>query len=75
MTIPPGRPAFAPDDTVDIGMGETEFTVNGVPDSGDYVAVLWLIDPEQRHFLREYYVKKQTAPKPGSRPMGYRRNG
>jgi hypothetical protein len=34
------------------------------------VAVLWLFDPERRHFLREHYVYREP---PKARPLGFRR--
>lgn len=68
-TLPIGEPLWQPEDTVTIEVG----TVEQVTEANDApVAVLWVFDPEQRHFLREYYVKRQ-APKPGSKPMGYRK--
>ena len=62
----PGEPTWDTADTVDREVGKAE----GVEEDEHPVAVLWLIDPEARHFLREYYVKRQ--PKPKSKKMGYR---
>lgn len=68
--LPIGEPLWTPEDTIDIDVG----TVEQVTEEADRpVCVLWLIDPEQRHGFREYYVKKQ-APKPGARKMGYRKD-
>lgn len=37
----------------------------------EFAAVLWVPDPEQRHFWREFWVKKGApGSKPGSR-MGF----
>jgi hypothetical protein len=41
-------------------------------DVTDFAAVLWIPDIEQRHGWRELYVKR-PQPKPGTRPVGFRR--
>jgi len=38
----------------------------------DFAAILWVPDPEQRHWWREYYVQKATE-KPNARPIGFGR--
>jgi hypothetical protein len=39
---------------------------------GQYAAVLWVPDPEQRRGWREYYVKHGEPSKPGARErMGF----
>lgn len=67
--LPPGEPVFDVADTVSIELGSAESldTERELP-----VCVLWIFDPEQRHFLREYYVKKQ-APKPSGKLIGFRK--
>ncbi len=67
-SLPPGEPVWTPEDTVAHEVGKTE---EGA-DAERPVAVLWVFDPEQRHFLREYYVKRQPITKPGGKRMGYR---
>ena len=62
----PGEPAWDTADTVAQEVGKAE----GADDDEHPVAVLWLIDPEARRGLREYYVKRQ--PKSKGRKMGYR---
>lgn len=64
--LPIGEPLWQPEDTVVIEAGKAE-EMDTDPERP--VAVLWVIDPEQRHGWREYYVKRQ-APKPGARKMG-----
>ena len=65
-----GDPLWDPEATVDIQQGHVEVVIDR-PDEHP-VAVLWVPDIEQRHGWREYYVKRQV-PKPGSKPMGYRK--
>lgn len=43
----------------------------GPPEVTVHDPVLWVPDPEQRHFWREHYVR---LPKPG-RPIGFRKPG
>jgi hypothetical protein len=67
-TLPIGEPLWQPADTVQSQIG----TVEDATLTTDHpVAVLWLPDPEQRHWWREYYVKRTPAQKPGARLMGY----
>lgn len=68
--LPIGEPVVQPDDTVVFEVGGAEKLADG---DERPVAVLWLIDPEQRHGFREYYVKKQSPTKPNGKPMGYRK--
>lgn len=45
--------------------------VQTAPSSFDeFAAVLWVPDSEQRHYWREFWVKKGPQVKPGSR-MGF----
>lgn len=67
--FPIGEPAVQVEDTVAIELGSAESLGS---DDERPVAVLWLIDPEQRHGFREYYVKKQ-APKPNGKLIGFRK--
>jgi len=48
-------------------------TVQATPSSFDqFAAVLWVPDPEQRHFWREFWVRKSPdAPKVASRGWGF----
>jgi len=66
-----GEPLWEPEATVDIQQGSAELA-SGSVENDHPVAVLWIPDPEQRHGWREFYVKRAT-PKPGSKPMGYRK--
>lgn len=66
--LPIGEPLWQPEDTVVIEAGKAG-EMDADPERP--VAVLWLIDPEQPHWFREYYVKK-AASKPGARKMGYK---
>ena len=38
----------------------------------DTLAVLWVPDPDARRGWREYYVER---PRPGARPIGFRKPG
>jgi hypothetical protein len=37
----------------------------------EYAARLLVPDPEQRHYWREYWIRRVPQPKPGSRGMGF----
>lgn len=67
--LPIGEPVVQVEDTVATQLGSAESLGS---DDERPVAVLWIFDPEQRHFLREYYVKKQ-APKPNGKLIGFRK--
>jgi hypothetical protein len=55
----------------DTQQGHAEALPRGAPDRP--AGVLWVPDPEQRHWWREYYVDKPgTAP---TRPFGFRKPG
>ena len=69
--LPIGEPVVQPDDTVLFEVGGAE-KLDGDGDERP-VAVLWIFDPEQRHWLREYYVKKQSPVKPNGKRMGYQK--
>lgn len=51
-----------------VGMGHAESDVERPPIG----LALWIPDPEQPHWWREYYVRRAPAAKP-TRPMGFRR--
>lgn len=70
--LPIGEPLWQPDDTIASEVGSAEAIE---AETERPVCVLWVPDIEQRHGWREYYVKKQATPKPGARPMGYKRRG
>lgn len=67
--LPMGEPVVQPDDTILMEIGSVEQVTE---ETERPVAVLWIPDIEQRHKWREYYVKR-VSPKPGSKPMGYRK--
>ena len=50
--------------SVQVSSGAEELSIS------DFAAVLWVPDIDARHKWREYVVAK---PKPGSRPVGFRR--
>jgi hypothetical protein len=62
-------------DTVDDGVDAPESLSVGkvdlredAPSSWEGIrAVLWLPDPEQRHFWREFYVRDKPPAKPGGK--------
>ena len=41
------------------------------PQFGEFAAVLWVPDPEQRHWWREYYIRSDPHSKPNARPIGF----
>lgn len=45
----------------------------GAPVLAEFVAVLWVPDPEQRHWWREYYIRHAPHSKPNTRPIGFGR--
>lgn len=52
--------------------GSVEVGPEPIPSISDYAAVLWVPDPEARHWWREYVVQRDRPPKPGSRAWGFR---
>lgn len=46
--------------------GRTEALPSDDSEMAGVAAVLWVPDPEQRHWWREFYVKRPTAAKPGN---------
>ena len=51
--------------------GHVELTE--APLFGEFAAVLWVPDPEQRHWWREYYIRSDPHSKPNARPIGFGR--
>ena len=51
--------------------GKVDMVQTAPSSYAEFAAVLWVPDPEQRHFWREFWVKKGApGSKPGSR-MGF----
>lgn len=56
-----------------LGIGQAHGVAPPDDESPEPAGVVWVPDPEQRRGWRERYITKEGEPKPGARPMGFRK--
>jgi len=66
------RPHAGESQDLDAPMQPGHVELTEAPLFGEFAAVLWVPDPEQRHWWREYYIRRSDA-KPNARPIGFGR--
>lgn len=68
------RPRAAESQDLEAPMQPGHVELTEAPLFGEFAAVLWVPDPEQRHWWREYYIRHADPhSKPNARPIGFGR--